>query len=238
MSRSFLLALLLLAGCQAERDAAPDAADGPETAALPAEHEITPLPRSEVTTAAAGASATGTGTTGSTATSRAITSTNPRVQQALTRFDARRTEAGIVLTLPEGVLFDFDRADLRSDAREALGQIRDVLAEYPGVPVEVVGHTDSRGEDAYNQTLSERRAEAVRAHLAANGVETGRLSARGEGESEPVAPNERPDGADDPEGRQRNRRVEVVIRTPPGDAPGAEAPGGQPASTVRTTPAD
>lgn len=234
------LALAALSACRVEPEgtappAEGTAAEGP--AALPAEHAVQALPRSEVTVSAAGASTTGTGTVGSTASTRAVTSPNPRVQQALTRFNARRNDAGaIVLTLPENVLFDFDRADLRPDARAALDEIAAVLAEYAPAPAEVVGHTDSRGEDAYNQTLSERRAEAVRVYLAANGVEAGRLSAAGRGETAPVAPNERPDGADDPEGRQQNRRVEIVIQTPEGAQPATGTPGGQPSSTIRTTP--
>jgi len=73
------------------------------------------------------------------------------------------------------------------------------------------GRSDATGDDAYNQRLSERRAESVRQWFARNGLADLRFSSRGLGETRPVAPNTKPDGADDPEGRQKNRRVEIVI---------------------------
>lgn len=76
----------------------------------------------------------------------------------------------------------------------------------------VDGHTDAKGDDAYNQALSERRAAAVKAWLAGNArIPADHMGTRGYGETRPVAPNARPDGADDPAGRQRNRRVEIAV---------------------------
>jgi outer membrane protein OmpA-like peptidoglycan-associated protein len=137
------------------------------------------------------------------------------VQGILSELGAKRTATGIVITLPEVVLFDFDKADLRPDARPVLEKIAKVVRYYPQAPVRVDGHTDAVGTPAYNRDLSQRRADAVTDWLAAAaGIAAGRLRARGLGEAEPVAPNQNPDGTDNPAGRQRNRRVEVVVVDP------------------------
>lgn len=109
------------------------------------------------------------------------------------------------------VLFDFDKAELRPDAEPALRAVASLAARTPRTRLAVEGHTDARGADAYNRRLSERRARAVADWLAAHEVARSRLAATGHGEARPVAPNARPDGSDDPAGRQRNRRVEVVF---------------------------
>jgi outer membrane protein OmpA-like peptidoglycan-associated protein len=116
-------------------------------------------------------------------------------------------------TLPADVLFDFDKDAIRPDARAALEDISASIAKrFPGASVEIRGHTDAKGGDAYNQDLSERRAASVRAWLAGQGgIADGRMRAFGLGERAPVAPNTRPDGSDDPAGRQRNRRVEILV---------------------------
>jgi outer membrane protein OmpA-like peptidoglycan-associated protein len=109
-------------------------------------------------------------------------------------------------------LFDFNRAEIRAEAAPALAELahRVILADKP---VLIEGHTDAIGTEAYNQGLSERRAVAVRVALAGRGLPLASLNVRGYGKSRPVAPNQRPDGSDDPDGRQHNRRVEVVINT-------------------------
>ncbi|MGH6925311.1 MAG: OmpA family protein [Propylenella sp.] len=122
------------------------------------------------------------------------------------------TETEIRIALSADVLFDFDRSDIKQEAAEALAQVAAVLREHPGQPVRIEGHTDSRGADAYNQALSEDRALSVRDWLAdEEGVDASAFEIAGFGESRPAAPNEHPDGSDDPEGRQKNRRVEIVI---------------------------
>lgn len=109
-----------------------------------------------------------------------------------------------------GVNFDFDRATLRPDAVAILNEAVEILKRYPELRVEVAGHTDSVGTDAYNQRLSERRAKAVYDHLASNGIMADRLvGPTGYGESRPIAPNTNADGSDNPEGRARNRRTEL-----------------------------
>ncbi|MFP5381950.1 MAG: OmpA family protein [Gammaproteobacteria bacterium] len=107
------------------------------------------------------------------------------------------------LTL-EGVNFDNDSAKLRSDAIAILDAAAATLKEWGEVKVEVAGHTDSVNSDAYNQDLSQRRADAVRAYLVDKGIAAERLTAKGYGEANPVADN------DSAEGRARNRRVELV----------------------------
>jgi outer membrane protein OmpA-like peptidoglycan-associated protein len=109
-------------------------------------------------------------------------------------------------------LFDFDRADVLPEAGPMLDEIAAHLATARHA-VMIEGHTDGKGTDSYNQTLSERRANSVRASLASRGLPVDHLNIRGFGKSHPVAQNERPDGSDDPEGRQKNRRVEVVLNT-------------------------
>jgi outer membrane protein OmpA-like peptidoglycan-associated protein len=105
-----------------------------------------------------------------------------------------------------GVNFDFDKSTLRPDAIPILDEAARVLVAEPGLQVSVEGHTDSRGTDAYNDALSLRRANTVRQYLADHGVDAGRLSVVGHGESKPVASNDTDDG------RAQNRRVELLVK--------------------------
>ncbi len=111
----------------------------------------------------------------------------------------------MVITL-DGIYFDFDQASIQPESRSALEGAAKILKENPGIRVEIQGHTDSKGSDAYNLRLSERRAQSVVNYLVRNlGIEVGRLTAKGYGESRPVADNETDDG------RAINRRVDFVI---------------------------
>jgi outer membrane protein OmpA-like peptidoglycan-associated protein len=109
------------------------------------------------------------------------------------------------VTFESAILFDVDKADLKSSARDNLTKVSGVLNEYPDTDLVIEGHTDSQGSDAYNQTLSERRADSVKAFLMDQGVSQNRLRTKGYGELAPIASN------DTPEGRSQNRRVEVKI---------------------------
>jgi outer membrane protein OmpA-like peptidoglycan-associated protein len=133
----------------------------------------------------------------------------------LSELNARRTDGTIVVDLPADVLFDFDKATLRPDAEPALTKAAEVLKSYPNAQVTIGGHTDAKGDDAYNDALSLRRAKAVAERLSSPAGRT--LAAEGFGEKKPVAPNARPDGSDDPDGRQKNRRVEIRITPTTGD---------------------
>jgi len=104
-----------------------------------------------------------------------------------------------------GVNFDFDRANIRPDAAVILDEAASMLNDNPGRNVAVAGHTDSVGTDAYNQSLSERRAASVRDYLVSKGVDGSRLSTSGYGESNPIAANDTADG------RALNRRVELNL---------------------------
>ncbi len=118
----------------------------------------------------------------------------------------------IAIELPGDVLFEFDKADIRKAAEPTLEKVAALLAAYPKAKVRIEGHTDAKGDAQYNQKLSERRAESVKKWLVAKGAVAGQLSARGFGKTKPVAPNAKPDGSDDAEGRQKNRRVEIRIQ--------------------------
>ncbi|WP_442683617.1 OmpA family protein [Stenotrophomonas sp. JC08] len=113
----------------------------------------------------------------------------------------------------KGVNFDFDKATLRPDAVAILAEAAEILKRYPDLRVEVAGHTDSKGTDAYNQKLSERRATAVYDYLTNQGVAASRMTGPiGYGESRPIAPNTNEDGSDNPEGRAKNRRTELNVQ--------------------------
>ena len=117
---------------------------------------------------------------------------------------------GTVITLEDSVLFDFGSSDLRSEASTTLTNLATVLKDSKAPKVQVQGHTDSVSDDAFNQKLSEQRAQAVSSALKSDGVAAD-LEAVGYGETKPVAPNENPDGSDNPAGRRLNRRVEVFV---------------------------
>jgi len=135
------------------------------------------------------------------------------VAAALQELGASTTEQEIRIEMSADVLFDFDRAELKPEAEASLQRVGTVLRAYGRSQVTVEGHTDAKGSGTYNQRLSELRAAAVVGWLSAKaGVGGERLTARGLGAQRPVAPNARADGSDDPEGRHRNRRVEIVVR--------------------------
>lgn len=116
-----------------------------------------------------------------------------------------RVGEGIVVTFDGGILFDFDRADLRPQARANLEELSRNLQRHERTEVLILGHTDSVGSAAYNQGLSERRAQSAANYVVSLGIPSHRISTRGLGETDPIATNETA------EGRQLNRRVEVVI---------------------------
>jgi outer membrane protein OmpA-like peptidoglycan-associated protein len=127
-----------------------------------------------------------------------------RVQAELDALKATPTPRGLVLTLGD-VLFDTGRAELKSGAGRKLDQLSQFLVEHPDRRVQIDGFTDSVGTDAYNEDLSQRRADAVKTALVNRGVASSRIGTEGYGKAYPVANNT------DTGGRQLNRRVEVVI---------------------------
>lgn len=135
-----------------------------------------------------------------------------RVAEILSDLQTAAAAEGTVITLPELVLFDFGEDQLKPEAEQTIAEMAEVIGFYAGAPVEVRGHTDAVGADDVNLALSERRAAAVVDALVGKGVDRARLEPQGLGETQPVAPNAQPDGSDDPAGRERNRRVEIVLR--------------------------
>lgn len=110
------------------------------------------------------------------------------------------------------ILYDFDSAKLTADSKAKIRTgILTTLDENPGLVVEISSHTDNKGEPAYNLELSQKRAESVIEFLKENGVSADRLTAKGFGETKPIAPNKFEDGTDNPEGRAMNRRTEFTI---------------------------
>lgn len=128
-------------------------------------------------------------------------------QTAGSGIDVSPTDGGsaILVNLPDGVTFDVGSYTLKPQFRQTLDQVAASLKQYPNSLIDVYGHTDSTGSDAFNQTLSENRARTVANYLSSQGVSQARIRSQGFGETMPVA-----DNATDA-GRQRNRRVEIKI---------------------------
>jgi len=118
--------------------------------------------------------------------------------------ETRDTARGLIVNMSD-VLFDTGKATLRPGAREKLAKVSGIIQSHPGLKLEIEGHTDSVGGDEYNQQLSEKRADAVRDYLVQQGISRDAITAKGYGKSRPVVSNA------SAEGRQRNRRVEMVV---------------------------
>ncbi|MEO8136848.1 MAG: OmpA family protein [Betaproteobacteria bacterium] len=126
---------------------------------------------------------------------------------------AQVSDTEIRIEMSADVLFDFDKALIKTAAEPALAKVATVLAGYPRAAVRIEGHTDAKGTEAYNEKLSGRRANAVQEWLRKQAaLRDVRYSTQGFGAKKPVAPNVKPNGTDDPEGRQKNRRVEIVVK--------------------------
>ncbi|WP_292010622.1 OmpA family protein [Chryseobacterium sp.] len=128
------------------------------------------------------------------------------IKETLPGAEVERVGDGIKITLNESIVnFDFDSSALTATAKSNLDKLAEVLINNPDTNINIYGHTDSKGSDSYNLSLSERRAGSVKSYLSAKGIASSRLFAKGEGESMPVATNETE------EGRAKNRRVEFAI---------------------------
>jgi outer membrane protein OmpA-like peptidoglycan-associated protein len=122
-----------------------------------------------------------------------------------TGVDVTSDGQSILVNLPNGVTFPVNSYTVQPQFRTTLDQISASLTQYPNSLIDVYGHTDSTGSDAYNQTLSENRARSVAGYLSSHGVNSARIRSQGFGETQPVASN------DTEEGRSANRRVEIKI---------------------------
>ncbi len=128
-----------------------------------------------------------------------------KIRQDLEGARVERVGEGILVTFDSGILFDVDSYALKTATRNNLDKLATTLNKYPDTEVMVLGHTDHTGPEKYNQDLSERRAASVKHYLAAKSVANERLMIKGYGETDPIATN------DTVEGRDLNRRVEIVI---------------------------
>jgi outer membrane protein OmpA-like peptidoglycan-associated protein len=128
-----------------------------------------------------------------------------RRQTAGTGVDVIRTGDELILRMPAGITFAVDSSALQPGVQGTLNEVARTLASYNQTYVDVLGHTDSTGTDAYNQALSERRAQSVADYLASHGVARARMGIHGYGESQPIASN------DTEAGRAQNRRVEIKV---------------------------
>jgi outer membrane protein OmpA-like peptidoglycan-associated protein len=116
----------------------------------------------------------------------------------------RDTARGLIVNMPD-VLFDFNKYSLKPEARERLAKVSGIIEAYPGLKLEVEGHTDSIGSDEYNLQLSDKRADSVRAYLISNGVRPDSVTAEGLGKADPIADNATAAG------RKLNRRVDMIV---------------------------
>lgn len=129
-----------------------------------------------------------------------------RLERSLSQIaETRRTALGMVMNLGDAIEFDFDKAELRAENRETLSRIAGVLLTAEDFGIQIYGHTDDVGNAAYNQELSERRAEAVLRYLVESGVDPDKIQSKGFGKGAPLV-----EGTD-PASRQRNRRVEIAV---------------------------
>ena len=127
------------------------------------------------------------------------------IQQSIPGAEVIPYEEGIIVKFDSGILFGVDKSDLQANAKQNIDNLAASLNKYPDTDIMVIGHTDASGSDSYNQSLSERRAAAVKDYAVSKGVSASRLKTVGKGESEPIASNDTADGM------ALNRRVEIVI---------------------------
>jgi outer membrane protein OmpA-like peptidoglycan-associated protein len=111
----------------------------------------------------------------------------------------------------DNVYYDFDKATLKKESFASLDKLVSLLNAHPEITIELSAHTDNKGNEEYNQRLSEARARSCVAYLISKGIDKDRLQAKGYGATQPIAPNTKEDGSDNPEGRQMNRRTEFKV---------------------------
>jgi len=127
------------------------------------------------------------------------------MQRDLAGAEIQRIGEGIKITFDSGILFDIDKSDLRPVSKTNLAELAKILNKYADTNILIEGHTDNTGSDDHNMTLSKDRAQSVASNLATLEVKSARFSITGYGETQPIVTN------DTPEGRQKNRRVDIAV---------------------------
>ena len=141
-----------------------------------------------------------------------MTGTVSNLTGDISGLNIRVTDMGTIIDLAADALFEFDKADLTPAAEAQLQKAAALIRKAPPGGIQVIGNTDAKGDDAYNQRLSEARARTVADWFGEQvGVRQRDFAVSGKGETAPIAPNETATGADDPAGRTKNRRVEVIL---------------------------
>lgn len=203
-----LLSAILVSACQPKES---------DKLTPPSENTTSPKPQAQTeqnqnpTVNANNQASTQTSNTRQLGNASSLTATSSSLTGTITGFSTKKTEQGLQIDMSADVLFDFDKADIKPDALPALQKVADIIKTEAKGNVVITGHTDSKGDDAYNQKLSTDRATTVKNWLAGQGL-TQQFEVIGKGESEPVAQNENSDGSDNPEGRAKNRRVSILIK--------------------------
>ena len=143
-----------------------------------------------------------------------LLTTVEELNQAINDLDAKVDETEISVALSSDILFDFDRAGIKSTAENELMMLGLIIREKRTGNVTIIGHTDAKGSQTYNKSLSHRRATSVKNWLVQYAqIDAEVINTRGLGETQPIAPNIKADGSDDVDGRTKNRRVDVMIQT-------------------------
>lgn len=143
-----------------------------------------------------------------------ISDLNAQIDGLAARHDAlsvRQDKNAVTVAMLGDVLFDFDKTAIRPAAEPTLRAIASLIKSSSAGTVTIEGHTDAKGSASYNKDLSLRRAQAVAQWLASHGVDKSRLAVKGLGDTQPVQSNRLANGADNPQGRAQNRRVEFVL---------------------------
>jgi outer membrane protein OmpA-like peptidoglycan-associated protein len=142
----------------------------------------------------------------------AISRKSVKVEVTLKELNAKHVGTEIQISLSGDVLFAFDKWDIRPEAEKTLLKIAKVIKELKKSRVRIEGHTDAKGPHSYNLMLSQKRADSIKRWFLEKGVQRNVVfTTKGHGESKPIAPNQKPDGSDNPEGRAKNRRVEIRL---------------------------
>ena len=143
-----------------------------------------------------------------------LLTTVEELNQAISDLDAKVDETEISIVLSSDILFDFDKADIKSTAEDELMMLGLIIREKRTGNVTIIGHTDAKGSQSYNISLSHRRATSVKNWLVEYAqVDAEVINTEGLGETQPIAPNIKADGSDDVDGRTKNRRVDIMIES-------------------------